>query len=270
MAERNHLGKKVKSFAGIQSEWLDWKKKFMAMVESRNHHLSLIGDRPEGEHLGQAQLAAQAAWDEANRQLYLYLVAYCDGEAGSVVDQFRQARHGLNAWNGLLEAYEPHGAHGKAELVRELRSLQMGELENPSMFYIRLEELKRRMDDIGCTILEHEGDIKLIAVTLLPKVYNSVVSELEGRAAEYTYAQLKTQTISHFKREIRQRKTPTETITTSIDTTTPTALNMETICTYCTKHGHQEFECRKKKRDEQTHKRAEQRQTNKNRLQEKW
>jgi hypothetical protein len=133
----------------------------------------------------------------------------------------------------------------------------MGDLEHPNMFFLRLQELRRRMTDIGCTILEREDDVKVIAITLLPKAYNSVVLELEGRPVEYTYAQLKSQVISHYKREIFTQKTNTESTTaatTSTDTTATTvttALSMETTCTYCSKRGHQEYECRKKKREEQ-------------------
>jgi hypothetical protein len=251
--EKNHLSKKVKSFRGIQSEWDDWKKKFLAMIGSRHYHIAIRTDRPEGEHLAQAALAAQARWDEANRQLYIHLVIYCDAAAGSVIDQFEGTEDGRSAWIALTQKYDRRGPHGKAELTRELRNMRMEDLEDPDMFFMRLERLRRRMTEAQYTLLGEEDDLKIVAITLLPKAYNPVVLELEGRPIEYTYEQLKSQAKSYYKREIFTRGTNTETTTatTTIDTSTPTALSIETTCTYCSKHGHQEFECRKKKRDEQ-------------------
>jgi hypothetical protein len=243
-----HADKKVKSFTGKRSEWDLWKKKFLALITHKKYHLSIdTPQRPEG--------AAGAAWDEANLQLYTQLVLYCDGDPGSVVDQFEHTKNGRHAWRALLRKYDTHGAHGKATLVREMRTLEMGDLEDPDTFFIRIERLRRRMASIGFTLLDDEDHLKIIAVTLLPEAYNPIVVELEGRAVEYTYQQLKDQVVSFYTRSIFTQKTnkPISATATSQDTTTVTTalFTTDTTCGYCSKRGHQEYECRKKKREQQ-------------------
>jgi hypothetical protein len=240
------ISRKVTNVAGDSREWIDWKKKFIAMSTKQKCAFITYKARP-------AEAVEREKWDTANREFHSNLVLYTAEGAYHLVDQHSEHQNGLAAWRALNQRYEPRGSSGRTKVLKEFNDLKMEETDEPQTFFSKLEKIREQMANTGLTLLEGATAMRDIAIAALPFKYQNIVVQLE-RDPDYTYDELKTVTIDYFEKFILPH-VPVKTTKTKGSTATSTtqlALAVEqATCDFCYKSGHQEHECRKKQRLQQ-------------------
>lgn len=246
--------------------WPGWRDK----MESFNG-MSGLDDLMKADAARPAQGAeAQAQYDKNNATLYFRLAFFTSGSAHETVKKYKDAKDGVAAWKALVTRYEMEGETKASALHAQLINLTMEAHKDPTVFFLKLEDLQTRLKAMG--VMVEDATLKGITMAKMPKAYNGLRTVMDTSAG-LTYQQLKV----HVKSFYVRNKVQMEQMRVDVDDGVA-LLGMEqtangghggggggkcrccgkrgnykrdcpdNVCTFCKKRGHVEKECWKKQK----------------------
>lgn len=145
-------GLKIKLFTGKEDEWNEWKTKFQAVLRSKRLLRHLTTEKPEKELEGVAEIEERGAfekWLDNDEAVFYELIIHTSGTACKLVQQFEDGTQGKKAWETLKEKYEGSGTMETVELMETLLTCKMDTERDPDLFFIKVENIQRRLRDRG-------------------------------------------------------------------------------------------------------------------------
>lgn len=163
---------RIKPFTGKPEDWLEFKRKLIAVLHIEKLRKTLATVRPAADAEG------RAAWDINNENIFYQLVLHTEGNAADLVWQFETGTDGKAAWEALLNRYEHSGSLGMAALHAALNDCKMGADEEPDVFFVRYDSIINRLRTLGDSISDKTALSMLLAK--VPRIYQSVMPTLRG------------------------------------------------------------------------------------------
>ena len=88
-------------------------------------------------------------WDLKNERVFMYLLMCTEGDANATVSQFCGTRHGADAWQALLDKYDPQGQLGITLTSSQLTNLRYKPGTDPDLMFMEAERLNARLTALG-------------------------------------------------------------------------------------------------------------------------
>lgn len=195
--DNNTYNKSVRiiRFSGKVAEWRIWSLKFLAYASVKGYKSILLGndvimskqtfdaiDRNTDE--GKELVATQEKLQKKNVEAYNALVLSLDDEVSlgavetAITDEFPDG-NAKQAWDNLLEIFEPKTRSNKVQLLREFTSSRLSDVnKNPDTWVDELLNISKRLKKAGVT--KTDEDIIMHILGNLPKEYDTLVEILEN------------------------------------------------------------------------------------------
>jgi len=143
-------------------------------------------------------------WDLKNARVYMYLLMYTEGDARATVSQFSVTRSGVEAWNALLEKYDPQGQLGSTILSSQLTNLRYKPGTDPDQLFLEAERLNGQMRALGQAYPDQA--LSGMLLTKLPRdVYGPLITYMDTQAS-LTYAEFKTLVRTCWRRHLADKE----------------------------------------------------------------
>ena len=215
---------RLELFHGNRTEWSSWKHSFQgAMIEA-----GLIRIMDGRSTRPTTQGREQEEWDNKNELLYGKLTKCAKGAAAGVVRAVRDY-NGLAAWQALVSKYERADTTSNIALHTELTHMQLAEGEDPDEWFLKLEDLQRRL--VGTDQAVTDGTLQAIVTTNLPASYSTLKVVLTTTPPA-DYEALKSQLRSFYQHHVA-----------AAPSANPLALAAHGPCYRCGQSGHIAANC---------------------------
>ena len=164
---------RIRIFTGKEpEEWASWKLKFKAILDGKDLLGNLLSKKP-GETANHSVIEA---WNKKDQKIFYQLVLHTGGAAGDLIQQFEETCSGSEAWRALIAKYEHKGKMGKVELVRELMGCSLKENDDPDIFLVKIDTMRRKLKSLGQDLTDDL--FQAMILSKLPPAYNMLVTAL--------------------------------------------------------------------------------------------
>ena len=120
---------------------------------------------------------------EKNKEAYNALVLSCDDEVSlgaieTAVSSDYEEGDAKQAWDNLLEIYQPKTMANKTALIKELTNNSLSDAsKNPDTWIDELENIRKRLKLVG--VDKSDDELVMHVLSNLPREYDTLVSILE-------------------------------------------------------------------------------------------
>lgn len=173
----------VRSFFGIKHVWrFVWASPISPADPDAEEKMKAREKLPRWKGVPRWE-GIEKEWESNNQYVSSWLGILTSGDANAIANQASgNEQDGLAAWEALRAKYDLHDVNAKVQLKVKLMSRSLGEDEDPDMFAADLEDMRKRLQDMG----EEESDDSLLAVAIktLPTKYDNVAVMARGGLGE--------------------------------------------------------------------------------------
>ena len=167
------------------------------------------------------------------------------------MQQFQERTEGKRAWEVLKEKFEGSGSMETVELAESLLTCRMDGSKDPDLFFIKIEDLQRRLKNRGKNYTDDM--LKDLIIAKLPRdKYHALITSLSGEM-NVTCDRVKERIRMHWRTLIREHET-------EADESSVQALmskhgagegdKQRVRCFRCNKEGHKSFECQQQRNNQ--------------------
>ena len=121
------------------------------------------------------------------------------------MQQFQERTEGKRAWEVLKEKFEGSGSMETVELAESLLTCRMDGSKDPDLFFIKIEDLQRRLKNRGKNYTDDM--LKDLIIAKLPRdKYHALITSLSGEM-NVTCDRVKERIRMHWRTLIREHET---------------------------------------------------------------
>ncbi len=143
-------------------------------------------------------------WDLKNERVFMYLLMCTEGDANATVSQFCGTRHGADAWQALLDKYDPQGQLGITLTSSQLTNLRYKPGTDPDLMFMEAERLNARLTALGQPFPE-QALVGMLLSKLPREIFGYLTAHLDLNA-DVTYAQFKTMVRTGWRRYLADKE----------------------------------------------------------------
>jgi transposase InsO family protein len=201
-------------FSGQQEHWRQWSAKHLARAAIIGTYDALMHttETDEGEESssssristrsGAAAAAAEAELEKADRQAYAELLVSCSDIAFYIVEAVKPGpQRAARAWKELCNKYQVKSSARKTELRKLFSTARMTADQDPDVFIMELDYIRRQLADNGVDI--SDADFVTDIVVKLPDAYSELVTLVEQDLDNLSLADLQVKLRGFYSRKIR-------------------------------------------------------------------
>ena len=241
--KRSVTSVKALSFSGKRSYWKEWSIKVLAYGRTKKWEKALTDK--------------QASSDQKDEALNFLIMSL----TGNAFIYVAHATDPYTVWQELCSEYEPKDDMDVYDLKESFTKCKLAhELENPSLWMKRLENINRRLFDIDPNDIKSENDLKVHVKANLPnKLYKVFMATNRKSFKSMTWEELKSDLKAFWRQTIRDDKdeegfdeeTEVEDVLATKEGKSEEvnfARKFKGRCNYCGEIGHKARDCHKKKK----------------------
>jgi transposase InsO family protein/ribonuclease HI len=195
-------------FSGKQEHWRQWNAKHLARAAIIGTYDALTADINEEESSSsesrsstRSASAAAAELEKADRQAYAELLVSCSDIAFYIVEAVKPgAQRAARAFRELRNKYAVKSSARKTELRKLFSTARMAADQDPDVFIMELDYIRRQLADNGVDI--SDADFVTDIVVKLPDAYSELVTLVEQDLDDLSLADLQIKLRGFYRRKI--------------------------------------------------------------------